>query len=133
MLAHLVAAPVHLSSWWPAGAFFIAVGIFQLAYVLTAVRTPAPIVVGTTLLVNVGVLLVYVASRSVGVAIGPPAHAPHGLEPVGPFDLSVAIAEVGVVALVALGLDRRARTVALNGLLVVGLALWGGLLILART
>ena len=107
--------------------------MFQLASVLTAVRKPAPIVIGATLLVNVGVLLVYVASRSVGVAVGPPSHEPHNLEPVGPFDLSVAVAEVAVVALMAVGFDRRARAIALNGLLVVGLALWGGLLILART
>jgi hypothetical protein len=132
-LAHLVVAPDHLAVWWPAGAFFVVVGLLQLAYCITAIRRPAPIVIGTTLVVNVGVLLVYVASRSVGVAIGPPSHEPHNLEAVGPFDLSVAIAEVGVVALVAVGLDRRARAAALNSLLVVGLVLWGGLLVLAWT
>ena len=132
-LAHLVAAPEHFASWWPAGAFFVAIGLFQLAYVLTAVRRPPALAVGAALLVNLGVLLVYVASRTVGVGVGPPSHTPHSLEPVGPFDLSVAVAEVGFIALVTLGLGRRARTLALDGLLVVGVALWAGLLLAAWT
>ena len=95
-LAHLVAAPEHFASWWPAGAFFVAVGLFQLAYVLTAVRRPSALAVAATLFLNLGVLLVYVASRTVGVRIGPSSHNAQGLEPVGPFDLSVAAAEVAL-------------------------------------
>ena len=64
-------------SWWPAGAFFVAVGLFQLAYVLTAVRRPSALAVAATLLLNLGVLLVYVASRTVGIGVGPSSHKPH--------------------------------------------------------
>ena len=116
-LAHLVAAPEHFASWWPAGAFFVAVGLGQLAYVVTAVRRPSALAIAATLFLNLGVVLVYVASRTVGVGIGPSTHAEQGLEPVGPFDLSVAAAEVALIALVTVGLGPKARTRALDGLL----------------
>ena len=130
-LAHLVAAPEHFASWWPAGAFFVAVGLVQLAYVLTAVRRPSALAVAATLFLNLGVVLVYVASRTVGVGIGPSAHDEQGLEPVGPFDLSVAAAEVALIALVTVGLGPKARTRALDGLLVVGASLWAAILVFA--
>jgi hypothetical protein len=137
-LAHLVAAPSHYT-WWPAaGVFFVVLGIAQLGFGVAMLRGSR----GEPLLLaciwgTVGVILLYVASRTVGIAGSPPvpfhggrwvpgrSMVPNGDKYVGPLDVFTLVAEL-VLVVTSLGMlsDRsRARTV--NRLMWVGLALWG--------
>lgn len=79
---HAVVAPEHLAHGWPHGGFLAAVAFAQalLAWVVLRRPTVARVVLG--LCGTVGVILVYVASRTVGlpVAFGsaPAGHSSHG-------------------------------------------------------
>jgi hypothetical protein len=137
-LAHLVAAPSHFT-WWPAsGVFFVALGAGQLAYSVLLWRG----VHATWLLVagvwgTVAVILLYVASRTIGLPMTPPvpfhggrwvpgrSMIPNGAKYVGPLDVFTVVSEV-LLVVTLLGMlpsSVKARTV--NRLMWVGLALWG--------
>lgn len=106
-VVHAGVAPSHFAEWWGFGLFFAAAAagqaIFGLALLLDAFADGAE---GRVVLVGVSVttliVLVYVASRTVGVPFGPGGG---GREPVGPADAVATAAELGVLALL---LARRA-------------------------
>jgi hypothetical protein len=137
-LAHLVAAPSHYT-WWPvAGVFFVALGVVQLAYGVAMVRggaTERLLLVG--IWGTVGVILLYVASRTIGLPWSPPvpfhggrwvpgrSMVPDGAKYVGPLDVFTLVAELLVVVVSAAMLSTRAKARTLNRLMWVGLVLWG--------
>lgn len=137
-LAHLVAAPGHYT-WWPAaGVFFAALGVGQLLFAALLWRGA-----GDSRLVlagvwgTVGVILLYVASRTVGLPMAPPVPfhggrwvagrsiVPDGAKYVGPLDLSTLTAEVLLVVMLLTMLPSRSKGRAVNSLMWIGLALWG--------
>jgi hypothetical protein len=141
---HLVLAPEHLQHWWVFGAFFLAVGLFQLGYATAVLWRPTRQVALTGIVVNVVVVLTYVASRTAGLPLEPPDRGSpaaagigdgHGegasvagvgyTEAVGPVDLATTAAELVLIALLVSLLPVRLRTPTCNGLLLVGVALWG--------
>ena len=137
--AHLVAAPSHFT-WWPAsGVFFVALGAGQLACsVLLWRRGPrqSSFVLGA-IWGTVAVILLYVASRTVGLPMTPPvpfhggrwvpgrSMVPNGAKYVGPLDVFTVVTELLLVVTLLSMLPNRAKARTLNGLLWVGLALWG--------
>ena len=137
-LAHLVAAPGHYT-WWPAaGLFFVLLGVAQLACSVLLLRgTVDPRFLLTVLWGTVVVILIYVASRTVGIPMAPPvpfhggkwvvgrSMVPNGAKYVGPLDVFTLVAEV-LLVVTMLGMlpdARKRRTV--NRLMLIGLALWG--------
>ncbi len=139
---HLWVVPAHLAQWWAFAAFFVAVAVGQLLTVPVVLRWPHPRLLLAGIAGNVGVVLVWVVSRTAGLPIGPPvldmtggradpalggygAHAAHQVEAVGVLDFTSTVLElVVVVALVSL-LPAAMRRRTVNALLLVGLALWG--------
>ncbi len=121
-LAHLVTAPDHYT-WWPAaGVFFAVLGVLQLAYsgyLFRGGRDPRIVSVG--IWGTVGVILLYVASRTVGLPTTPPvaihggrwvagrAMLPDGAKHVGPLDLFTLVCEVLLVVTLLSMLPIRSR------------------------
>ena len=121
-LIHLWATPEHFEEWWGFGTFFAAAaagqGVFGVA-LLHRVTQPL-VLVG--IWANVAIVVLYVATRTVGIPLGPHDRM---LEDAGVPDMLVTIAEVGViVALVAL-LGGAYRRWTINALVLLGALLWG--------
>ena len=134
--AHLVAAPGHYL-WWPAsGLFFVVLGVVQLAVAVVLVygvddrRFVLATVWGT-----VGVIGIYLASRTVGLPMTPPvpfhgthwvagqAMVPNGAKYVGPLDVLTLAAEIMVVGTMPTMLPERSKTRTINALMAMGLGL----------
>ena len=122
-IIHLRVVTDHFATWWGYGAFFLAVGTAQVASALVLWRDPPPWLVSAAATGNAVVVLVYVASRTVGVPVGP-EHGGHQLEPSGPLDLAATAAEVLLITALLPLLPARSRRLAINVLLVCGLGLW---------
>ncbi len=137
-LAHVVVAPDHFT-WWPtAGLFFVVLGVAQLLYSVGLVRFSYDHrLVLAGIWGTVGVILLYVASRTVGLPNTPPVpiHGgrwvpgrsilPDGAKHVGPLDVFTLVAEVMLVVTLVSMLPTRSRKRTVNGLMWIGLALWG--------
>ena len=137
-LAHLVATPGHFI-WWPAsGIFFGLLGAAQLGYSLLLVRHgKSERVMLAGIWTTVAVILVYVASRTVGLPGTPPvpfhgtrwlagqAMLPNGAKHVGPLDVFTLVAEVLLVVTLLSMLPGRSKVRTANRLMWLGLALWG--------
>lgn len=139
---HLALAPEHLEHWWVFGSFFLAVGLFQVGYAAALLVRPTWQLALVGIVVNLAVVLTYVASRTVGLPIAPPEGGSHDemetadthgestsvaggyTEAVGPLDLTTAAAELVLIVLLVSLLPGRMRARTCNGLLLVGLALW---------
>lgn len=130
-LVHLSVAPGHFEHGWMFGAFFLLVGQFQLffaAFVL--VRTTWPVAL-TGIVANLSVVLVYVASRTVGLPVSAEASDSHGggqaasgVEEAGALDLATTAVELVLIGVLLTMLPARLRSATGNGLLLVGLSLW---------
>jgi hypothetical protein len=123
-LIHLWVVPSHLREWWGFGAFFLAIGVAQVAFAPVLWRFPSTATALAGIVGNVAVVLVYILSRTNGVPVGP-VHSSHRLETAGPLDLTATALEVVVAGLLLGHLPGRVRSWAVNGLFVTGLALWG--------
>ncbi len=137
-LAHLVAAPSHYS-WWPAaGVFFVVLGVAQMVYGLAMLRgghQESFLIAG--IWGPVGVVLLYVASRTVGLPMTPPvpfhggrwvpgrSMVPNGDKYVGPLDIFTLVAELTLVVVLIGMLSGPAKARTLNRLMWAGLVLWG--------
>lgn len=126
---HLAVTPSHLEEWWVYGAFFLVVGAFQLALAALVLRRPSWPVALTGIVVNLGVVLVYVASRTTGLPVEPPEDITshewsHGTEGVGPADLAATGAELAVVCILVTLLPPRLRRTTVNLILVTAAGMW---------
>jgi steroid 5-alpha reductase family enzyme len=136
-VAHLVAVPSHYT-WWPAsGAFFAILGVVQLVLAAALLRGwRSHRLVLAALWGTVGVVLLYVASRTVGLPMEPgvPFHGgrwapgrsivPDAEKYVGPLDVFTLLAELIFVVSVVGTLPERMKQRATNRLMWIGLALW---------
>lgn len=95
-LAHLWAAPEHLSEWWGYGAFFLLCGLFQGAYAITLERWRQRdwfLALGIT--ANASMALLWLISRTAGMPRpGPESGHVHTA---GLLDISASLFEVAVV------------------------------------
>jgi len=137
-VAHIVAMPSHYT-WWPAsGAFFLILGTAQLLVAGLLLRNwRSHRLVSASVWATVGVILLYVASRTVGLPMEPgvPFHGgrwvpgrsivPDGEKYVGPLDVFTLVAELIFVVSMISTLPLRIKTRTVNRLMWIGLALWG--------
>ena len=146
---HLAVAYPHFREHWTLGTFFLVLGLAQLALVPLLRRPcPAHVLLGVVV-AHVGVLVLYVASRTVdlpfvpphdvghefehlpvagGVGNGIPVYPGSRIEEVGLLDLVCLAAELALVAAVVSLLPARLRapvTTVCAGLAVLGVLLRG--------
>lgn len=126
---HLAVTREHLQEWWVFGAFFVIVGCFQLGFAVLLLQRRTWPVAMTGIVVNLGVVLVYVVSRTTGLPVETPEdttshQSSHAIEGVGPPDLAATGAELVVVCLLVTLLPPRLRRPTVNVLLVTGAGLW---------
>jgi FtsH-binding integral membrane protein len=136
-LAHFVAAPAHFG-WWPAsGVFFVVMGIAQFAMAgALFVGTDNQRLLQGFIWGTVGVVVLYVVSRTVGLPGTPPvpmhgtrwivgrSMIPGAAKRVGSLDLFTLIAELVFVVAALGGLTNRARSRTVTTLMWLGFGLW---------
>jgi hypothetical protein len=120
-LAHLWAAPAHSGGWWGYGAFFVGVGLAQTFSGFVLPLWPKPLLLVTVIWGNVGVILVYVVTRTSGIPLGPHAGI---VEDATPFDVLTTVVELGLVFLLVTMLASAYRAWTINALLAVGISAW---------
>lgn len=107
-IIHGAVTQLHFDEYTPFGWFFLLVTVFQLAWGLLILFRPASrwLVLGAV--VSLAVATVWLWSRTVGIPFGP--HAGEA-EAVGVRDGFSTVFEVAMVAVLALVLSRRGRTI----------------------
>ncbi len=120
-VVHFWAMPPALAEWWGYGAFFLSIGLTQVALAPAVLVRPSPLVCQAGIWSNVLVLAIYVTSRTAGIPAGPLTGV---IEEAGVLDMATAAAEVAIVfALVSL-LSNRTRAITIDALLLLGCAGW---------
>jgi hypothetical protein len=93
---HAVAAPSHLAETWTHGGFFVALAAFQLGWGVLIYSRPSPRALRAGIAINVAVIALWIASRTVGVPFGPEAWHP---EAPGALDVAATATEA-MIALI---------------------------------
>jgi hypothetical protein len=92
---HFAVAGEHFQEYWLYGVFMLAVAWLQVLWAILAVARPSRLLLGAGVILNVGVVAVYVVTRTAGDVIGPGAHS---AEPAGFGDLLCTALEAVVAA-----------------------------------
>lgn len=126
---HFAFSPGHFDEYWAHGTFFVVVGWLQLLWALGMLTVPSKKLLLAGLGLSLGVVAVWVVSRTVGVPIGPDSEVEAvGLPDLLATELELLIA-IGTTVLIARpDLPRRALKSAtfVPGLAtVMGIALVG--------
>ena len=100
---HFSVISEHLEEYVLFGVLFFALGWFQLVWAQVYLVWPRPPVAALAILVNLGAVLVWVTSRTVGMPIGPDPWVP---EQVGFADLLASSFEIGIIGLMVPTLVR---------------------------
>lgn len=124
-IIHFAVVPEHLVSYMPYGVFLFFVGLAQLGLVTGLLLRPSPFILLGGAAGTLGVIAIWIASRTVGIPIGPDSRS---TEPIGLPDLYTSLMEFIAVALMLLA-DRRLETPksplrlrrAIAGLFIAGL------------
>ena len=85
----------HFTEYWLYGAFFVAVGLFELVWALLVMASPSRLLYIASVVVNTLTIAAYVVTRTVGVLVGPLANK---TERIGFGDLIATAFEVLLVA-----------------------------------
>lgn len=105
---HFVVAGSHYQEYWLFGVFMVVVGWLQLVWAVAITTRPSRLLLAAGAAVNVGVIGVYVVTRTLGDVLGP---TPDQVEPVGFGDMFCTLCEAAIVAVAVLLLlrpfDRR--------------------------
>jgi hypothetical protein len=119
---HLSVARLHFDEYWLFGVGFVVSGVLQLAWAVAIWRRHEDrrlLVAGAIL--QLGIALVWVVSRAIGLPYGPRAGEP---ESIGPLDAQCTFDELLIVALGAMavwGARRGRRRFAVDGLELLAL------------
>jgi hypothetical protein len=138
---HLAVVPGHWSVSGPISAFFIAVGIAQLCLGAALRWRLPPVVLAGVIFAHLGVMALYVASRTVdlpfvpphdgghevghlpvagGVGNGIPVYPGSRIEPVGVVDVACLVAELVLVTMLAGLLPARWRSAVTTTMVALG-------------
>ena len=92
---HFAVAGQHFQQYWLYGVFMLVVAWLQLLWAIVVMARPSRLLLGGGVILNVGVVAVYVVTRTIGDVIGPGAHS---VEQAGFGDLLCTALEAIVVA-----------------------------------
>jgi hypothetical protein len=93
-LVHFAVIEQHFTQYWLYGAFFMAVGLFELIWALLVMTAPSPLLYWVSVVVNTLTIAAYVITRTVGLLVGPAAHE---TEKIGFGDLTATAFEAVLV------------------------------------
>lgn len=120
---HFAYTGSHFREWWAYGLFFLVIAIGQAVFAPAIIRWRWPALALAGIAVNLGVVVMYVWSRTIGVPMGPhQGVAEHTKLP----DLATTAAEILLVAVLLTMLPRRWASWLTNLVLFAGVALWVG-------
>ena len=105
---HFAAIADHFAEFAPYGIAFAALAWFQVGWAIACLFMPRPSVAIVGVVVNLGALLTWAASRTVGLPFGPD---PGQIEPVGPLDLVASTLEIVLIAVLAWELGAIGRRI----------------------
>jgi hypothetical protein len=94
-LVHLAVIEQHFTEYWLYGVFFVAVGLFELAWALLVMAVPSRPLYWASVVVNTLTIAAYVITRTVGLLVGPSATE---TEKIGFGDLTATVFEAILVA-----------------------------------
>jgi predicted branched-subunit amino acid permease len=97
-VAHGAVIDEHLREFAPFGIFFALVAFAELAWATAVVDRPGPQTDAAGVVLNLGLITLWVVSRTLGLPIGPQAGM---AEPAGRLDLLCTIAEVAIVVVLS--------------------------------
>src|SRR5580693_5961103 len=92
---HFAVAGEHFQEYWLFGVFMLVVAWLQLAWAIGIVLRPSRWLLWGGAVVNAGIIVIYIITRTVGDVIGP---TPHDVEPFGFGDGLCTVLEACVVA-----------------------------------
>ncbi len=91
---HFAVAGEHFQEYWVFGVFMLVTAWLQLTWTVAAVTRPSRLLLWTGIVLNSGIIGVYIVTRTVGDVIGP---TPHDVEPFGFGDGLCTVFEALVV------------------------------------
>lgn len=68
---HFAVTPEHFEEYFPFGVFFVVLAAFQLVWGVVVANRPSPAVLSLGVVVNLAVIVIWVASRTSGLPLGP--------------------------------------------------------------
>jgi hypothetical protein len=77
---HFAVAGEHFQEYWAFGVFMLVTAWLQLAWAVAIVVKPSKLLLAGGAVVNAGIVVVYILTRTVGDMVGP---TPHDVEPFG--------------------------------------------------
>lgn len=122
---HVIASLVHLSHGWRITAFFLVAAAVQVLVAGRVARGAGSAVLGAVLAGTLGLVLLYLASRTMTLPFGG-VHTVHNDRPQDPDLLGTVVvaAELLTLATVPALLPPTARRRATDAMLLVGVGLW---------
>jgi hypothetical protein len=107
---HFAVAGEHFQEYWVFGVFMLVVAWLQLTWAIAAVTKPSQMLLWAGAIMNLGIVGIYIVTRTVGDVIGP---TPHEVEPFGFGDglctVLEALTVVGCAWLLVAKADRPVR------------------------
>jgi len=93
-LIHFAVIEQHFTEYWLYGAFFVAVGVFELTWALLVLAAPSRLLYWASVVVNTLTVAAYIVTRTVGLLVGPSANQ---TEKIGFGDLTATAFELVLV------------------------------------
>lgn len=118
---HFAYADSHWEYWWAYGAFFVGTAVFQALLAPALLRWPGSWTGIIGIAGNLGIVWMYLKSRTDGIPMGPHAGV---LEKVTPVDMACTAAEVVTIVLLLGVIGPKRRRWVINVLLAAGVAIW---------
>lgn len=103
-LIHAWVTPSHFEEWWGYGLFFLVVAIVQALLAIALLNRPSPSLIAAAIAANAGIVFLYLVTRTAGIPVFGPAAGE--VEEVGMLDVISTLAEIGLIAVLAMVLTR---------------------------
>jgi len=118
---HFAYAESHFQEWWGYGVFFVAAGNLQALFAALLVWRPRAWLPFAGIAGNLGIVAVYVISRTNGIPLGPHRRV---VEEASAIDWATTAAQVAIMAALIAMLGGRQRRWIINGLMLLGALAW---------
>ena len=103
-IIHFAVIGGHFGEWWVAGVGFASIALFQAIWAAMYPVRPSRSLRLVAIVVNVGIVGLWLVTRLVGLPIGPDAWQ---AEPVGGVDLIASALEIGLVGVLLISMPSR--------------------------